>query len=606
MGIETAVPQNIPFEDKKSLYSYQAPTKDKYPPHLDIVPTQDKVYQWQLFNKLGLLGVATLLPKIVPDTFLGSVSYNLQEKFLRLIHGKADEGPSIADIEKQNREMRKTGTDIMRGPNIGDYDDWYTDARFAQQQFTGVNPTTITLASEEWISRFKAAAKYQSLEKVQDIIASAEPKSLYVQDCSYFREAIKVGPEETMLAEESAGNRFACAAISLFHLSADGRLHPIAIICDFKGSMEKSVTIFNKRLSPSDPTDGEASDWPWRYAKTCAQVSDWARHEITAHLTETHFIEEVAIVATHRCIPQGHPVYAILEPHWLRTLSLNAAARATLVPSVVFELVGFHGNQAYDFIRHAFDRFDFKGRYVPNDLKARGFPIEELDSPRFKNYAFGRNMILMWNAIRKFVAAMIDLTALKDDAAVAADEPIKAWCSEIQRKDAGQIPSFPTIKTTAELVDAITMCIHIAAPQHTAVNYLQNFYQAFVINRPAALYTPLPKTREELQAYKEVDLVKALPIGHTREWLLSSHVPHLLSFKVADENNLINYAASLWNLYKYKNGKGEREIRDIAEKFYNDLRELIIKFKEHSDQMTEGTIPYEVMDPNATAVSILI
>ena len=588
------------------MYWYQSPTKDKYPPHLDIVPASDHVYQWTLFNKLGLLGVTTLLPKIVPDTFLGKVSQGIQHKFLDFIHGKAEYGVTIADIEKQNHEMRKTGTDIMQGANIGDYDDWYSDARYAQQQFTGVNPTTITLASTEWISRFRAAAKYQGLQKVEELFASAESKSFYIQDCSYFRQAIKVAPDDTMISEQGTGNRFACAAISLFHLTSEGLLHPLGIVCDYKGSMENSVTIFNKRLSPSDSTSSEAKDWPWRYAKTCAQVSDWARHEITAHLTETHFIEEVVIVATHRCIPPGHPVYNLLEPHWLRTLSLNAAARSTLVPSVIFDLVGFHGDQSYDFIRYAFDRFDFKGRYVPNDLRARGFPPEELDSPKFKNYAYGRNIILMWQAIRKYVTSMIALTHLKDDAAVAADQPIKAWCSEIQRKDAGQIPSFPTIKTSEELIDAITMCIHIASPQHTAVNYLQNFYQAFVINRPAALYTPLPKTLSQLQSFKESDLVKALPIGRTREWLLSSHVPHLLSFKVADDNNLINYAASLYNTYKYKNGSGEQEIKENAENFYNDLRELIIKFKEHSDQMTKGTIPYEVMDPNATAVSILI
>ena len=119
LGIETTIPQNIPFEDKKSLYSYQSSTKDKYPPHLDIIPTQDKVYEWQLFNKIGLLGVATLIPKIVPDTFLGKVSKDIQTIFLDWIHGRAEYGHSIADIERQNHEMRKTGTDIMKGPNIG-------------------------------------------------------------------------------------------------------------------------------------------------------------------------------------------------------------------------------------------------------------------------------------------------------------------------------------------------------------------------------------------------------------------------------------------------------------------------------------------------------
>lgn len=168
------------------------------------------------------------------------------------------------------------------------------------------------------------------------------------------------------------------------------------------------------------------------------------------------------------------------------------------------------------------------------------------------------------------------------------------------------MPSFPTIPTIPALIDAITMCIHIASPQHTAVNYLQNYYQAFVINKPPSLLSPPPPTLSALQSYTEQDLIKALPIGHQRLWLLSAHIPHLLSFKVADENNLINYALSLWNLYKKKMGPREQEVKAAAEKFYEDLRHLIGVFERNSQGMTKGSILYNVMDPGSTAVSILI
>jgi len=95
----------------------------------------------------------------------------------------------------------------------------------------------------------------------------------------------------------------------------------------------------------------------------------------------------------------------------------------------------------------------------------------------------------------------------------------------------------------------------------------------------------------------------ALPANRPREWLLSSHLPHLLSFRVAQDQTLINYAASLWNLYKKKN---QPAITKAASKFYEELRALIGVFKQNSDEMSQGSIPYEVMDPNATAISILI
>ena len=94
--------------------------------------------------------------------------------------------------------------------------------------------------------------------------------------------------------------------------------------------MDASVTIFNRRVS-SASTLPEKEDWPWRYAKMCAQVSDWAHHEITVHLVHTHFVEEATIVAAHRTIDPSHVVFKLLEPHWNVTLSLNAAARTTLV-----------------------------------------------------------------------------------------------------------------------------------------------------------------------------------------------------------------------------------------------------------------------------------
>ena len=130
------------------------------------------------------------------------------------------------------------------------------------------------------------------------------------------------------------------------------------------------------------------------------------------------------------------------------------------------------------------------------------------------------------------------------------------------------------------------MCIHIASPQHSAVNYLQSFYQAFVINKLPCLFQPLPTTLEDLQAVDEQFLVKSLPIGHQRYWLLAAHIPWLLSFRPAEDNSLINYAASLWNLYKKKGNKEKGpQITEIAKTFYEDLRGLIVAFEAQSKRM---------------------
>ncbi|KAI9658410.1 MAG: hypothetical protein M1821_002543 [Bathelium mastoideum] len=618
IGIETIIPQRVPLAIKNERYKFQPANSDSYPPHLYAIPPKDDASRFEIFDKLGLVEAALLLPKVVPTkNWFGKVRNVIIEAIENFVGGEPYEGRRIRDIEENNRQPknRKTGTDIMRGENIGDLEDWYSDARFAQQQFTGANPTTIIKASKQWVDNFLSAAQTQNLSNVIDRINGADQSgNLFVQDFSYLRQAlgISVRPEDTLMVEDKdQGNRYMCAAVSLFELNLDGRLHPLAIIVDWKGSIEDSVTIFNKRIQPPEKPDDstisaeEGTDWPWRYAKTCAQVSDWLRHEVAIHLVHAHFVEEVTIVATSRCLPDTHPVYQLLKPHWFRTLPLNAAARHTLVPSIIMDLIGLSNQQAYDYIWYEFRNFDFTGKYIPNDLRARGFPPEHLEEEKFKNYAYAKNMNVMWAVIHQYVTSMLTLY-YPDDAAVQGDPNIAAWCQEVRSPNAGQLPSFPVITTSAQLIDAVTMCNHIASPQHTAVNYLQNYYQAFVINKPPALCSQPPSTLAELQKYKEHDLVKALPIGRARQWLLAAQVPWLLSFRVAENRSLVDYANTVWNVYKKKKGEKEVKIRAYAEELFENLSRCNDLFQSISRGMTEGTIPYEVMDTGATAVSILI
>ena len=352
-------------------------------------------------------------------------------------------------------------------------------------------------------------------------------------------------------------------------------------------------------------------------AKTCVQTSDWMRHNVTVHLTNTHLIEEATIVGAQRSFKNDHPVFQLLYPHWQKTLGLNAAARATLVPKVIIPLAGFDDAQAYQFILSEYYSFDFEGRYVPTDLKRRGFDPAELNSPKLRNYAYARCIHSMWFKIRDFVREMLALSYKAPDAdqQVAADPDIKTWYETMQKAPAATdggagIKSFPTIMTFEGLVDAVTMCIHLASPQHTAVNYLQNYYQAFVPNKPPCLYQPPPTSRAALDAYTEADLVKALPMNHPREWLLASHIPYLLSFKPGDKESLIIYAASKYHVYKGKRREEDPnapEIKAAAARFYSALAASEQEFRRYGDDTFDASVVrYDVLSPSWNAVSILI
>lgn len=212
-----------------------------------------------------------------------------------------DQGATMADIDKRNATLRAEKKNILSEPNIGDLKihKWYTDEIFAQQQFTGTNPVTIQIASAAWIQAFTEAAASQKLtEHVALLDSASKTSSLYVQDCGYYRSVLGVSADAEFKADNTPKDRprYASSSVTLFHLTDSGKLHPLAVVIDFKGSVENSVTIFNTRKSPDEQTD-QANDWPWRYAKSVAQSSDWLQHELTVHLTNCHLVEEATIVS---------------------------------------------------------------------------------------------------------------------------------------------------------------------------------------------------------------------------------------------------------------------------------------------------------------------
>ena len=582
---ESSVAKDMTMEVKQDVFRFAH--TDNYPPYLANIPADDQKNLFQIFNWNALIQTAL-------DIFLPVILY---PDWIKDLAPDALKDKTMQSLIDRNRRLHSDAQQNMYfQPNIGHRDDWYTDAVFGQQQFTGPNPTSITAATPEWIGRFNLVAQSQNRADVVTLIKSSPANSFFIQDYSFFRSVIGASPTAELMTED----RYACASVVLFHLEPKGKLHPLAIVTDFKGSMATSVTIFNRRINSASPI-AEAGDWPWRYAKMCAQVSDWAHHEVAVHLVNTHLVEEAVIVAVHRTIDPTHVVFKLLEPHWNITLSLNAAARSTLVPRVIVNIVGFTPTQAYALVKGAYKRFDWTGSYVPNDLKRRGFPVADLNKPKFHNYGYARNIIRMWEILRKFVATVLKASYVGGDAQVAADRYISAFCAEMRSPDGADLPSFPDVKTLDQLIDMVTMCIHIASPQHTAVNYLQQYYQTFVPNKPAALYTPLPKTFDELKKITEADVIAALPVDHPKDWLLQAQLPYLLSFQPAESSTILRYAQDAQWLYF-----GNQVIRDAAKVFKKDLEGFIGVVEKLSKELDDQKTPYTVLDPQVTASSILI
>lgn len=300
------------FETQRALYQWALPgtTTPSYPPHLKWIPLDDRVGLLKIFNLKRFVDVSvSLLPKIPPE-------------ISNLLFGDPYNGTTMAMLEEKMKALQTEEKNIGTEPNIGYRKDWYSDAVFAQQYFTGPNPSSIALAGQTWLDRFKKSALNQGNKEMHSLLEIFNSESFYIQDCSFFREWAGTSPDAVLKSDN--GKRYGCASVTLFHLNADGDLHPLAIVLDYKISMENSVTIFNKRINPKDPKENEHEDWPWRYAKMCSLISDWTHHEVTLHLNDCHFVKEASAVAAYRSFPSDHIVYKTLEPHWYVFPSCNS------------------------------------------------------------------------------------------------------------------------------------------------------------------------------------------------------------------------------------------------------------------------------------------
>ncbi|KJA16209.1 hypothetical protein HYPSUDRAFT_219620 [Hypholoma sublateritium FD-334 SS-4] len=589
------------LEERKKLYKFKH--HDVFPPHLEIIPKADQVSPLAIFHIDRLIGTAILTFNVfgTPSKIFGPMNTT-----------------SMKSLEERNVALHDRASSanlptMFKAPNIGLRDNWYSDAVFSQQWFTGTNPTVITQASHQWIQTFIQAAKENDV--MLKFLTSAAPNSLYILDNSYFRTAAGIDYKQdiTSSSKYSQATHYGCASVALFHLPESGELHPLAIILDWKGSLKMSVTIFNKRIDPTSPSDGEKDDWPWRYAKMCVQVSDWTRHEISVHLINTHFIEEIIIVAAQRTLASQHPVYELLRDHWTTTLSINALARSGLVEKALIPLCPFTEDQLNKFIVHEFSSFDFTGLYVPTDLHHRGFPIDQLETNRkYHNYGYGRNISLMWTTLREFVSAVLTkaYNSADPDADVKNDTYVADFCKEVQSAEGGNMYEFPTVSTLDGLIDMVTMCIHIASPQHTAINYLQQYYMTFVPNKPSALYKPIPKTIGELNAINEAFVVESLPFktgkfswsaSPDRDWLLMGQIPYLLNPEVTESISITTFAKQA------AEDISRPDISVAGQELVKNLEVLTEKFKKISEDIDDHKAKvYDVLYPDDTAKAIVI
>ncbi|AYV86658.1 MAG: hypothetical protein Sylvanvirus5_26 [Sylvanvirus sp.] len=235
----------------------------------------------------------------------------------------------------------------------------------------------------------------------------------------------------------------------------------------------------------------------WQYAKLCFQAADFTVHQLYSHLTKCHLVMEIVCVLTYRWLPKHHVVFNILKHHFDRTLAINYGARIELIPNVLADICGTNAQGIYNLIGHFFSTYDFQGEYLPNELTSRGFQsnIQDLtnDTP---SYYYARDALSLWAIIYSFVQSRLK-NIYSTDASVVSDTILQNWAAKLHEelpifRTAGNVDThkgFPMrFQSLKEITDAVSHCIFTAVGQHGAVNFLQEYFMAFIPNMPAAIH----------------------------------------------------------------------------------------------------------------------
>jgi len=453
------------------------------PPQVASVPSQDQVGFLEIFNVVKVFKLVLL--KLLGLTDLGTApAFSLAE------YGAGPQPLFQDPIPPANVPF------------------WDTDVYFVRQRTLGVNPTALRKLDQATAALFanpNAINYYKPASTAGSSIDgdAVREGNLFVADYALLIDA------STSLRESNKASkttqRYVPAPVAVFKWSApEETLVPLAILLD------QSTTTGPHQIVYNDGSNSPA----WTLAKLAVKVADWNAHELGAHLTLAHLVSETVCVLTNAHLPEAHPVYQLLLSHFYKTLPLNAAARSALVPVFIASgtpgetspvkqainrtpLSGLDEAQCWALCASVFHKWDFAAHYAKVDIEKRG-----VDVLTAKAYPYGVTASATWDIVHAYVDAALQGGVLqeigasedgsssdnKGDEWVQKDWYLQDWVKALQ----ANITGVPDVTTVADLTDVLTMIIYTATHQHSAVNYFQHEYMAFLPGAPGFLTKPIP------------------------------------------------------------------------------------------------------------------
>jgi arachidonate 15-lipoxygenase len=372
---------------------------------------------------------------------------------------------------------------------------YQTNNSFAEQRLSGANPLVIRLLDKDdprsqvlrQIPSFEA-----DFEPLFDVTNELANGNIYITDYtgtdSYYR-----GPSLVQGGTHEKGRKYLPKPLAFFWwrptgINDRGKLVPIAIQLN-ASTNRKVYTPTNSRVY----TPFEQNPLDWLFAKLCVQIADGNHHEMSSHLCRTHFVMGPIAIGTARQLSENHPLSLLLKPHFLFMLTNNNLGQQRLINlgGPVDKLLAGTLGESMELVKDAYKEWNIKEFAFPTEIKNRGMD----DTDRLPHYPYRDDGMLVWKAIHTFVSDYLKHFYKTDPQNIIDDAELQAWASELSdQSNGGKVKGMPTsFASVEELIEIVTTIIFICGPQHSAVNFAQYEYMAFVANMPLAAYCDVPK-----------------------------------------------------------------------------------------------------------------
>ncbi|NJK74719.1 MAG: lipoxygenase [Microcoleus sp. SU_5_6] len=461
---------------------------------------------------------------------------------------------------------------------------YQTDRAFAEQRLSGANPMVLRLLDPA-DSRAQILTKLPNL-RLLDLRKELHDKNIYIADYTG-TDSNYLAPAKVGGGTYEKGQKYLPKPRAFFHwrwtgVRDRGELVPIAIQLDI--NPESHV------YTPSDPP------LDWLFAKLCVQVADANHHEMNTHLGRTHLVMEPFAVVTARQLAKNHPLSLLLTPHFRFMLFNNHAARTQLINpgGPVDTLLAGTLAESLELARESYNTWSLDEFAFPTELKNRGLE----DTNQLPHYPYRDDGLLLWNAIRNFVTGFLN-HFYPTNQEISEDIELQSWAAELASEKGARVKGMPAqIDTVEQLIEIVTTVIFTCGPQHSAVNYPQDYYMSFAANMPLAAYRDIPAAGEVIT---EAQILKLLP-------------PHK---RAADQLQILYILAS----YQYDRlGYYDKSYKELYNKSFKEVFEgtpieiLVQQFQQElniAEQKIDANnkkrvIPYISLKPSLVLNSISI